>query len=134
MGKKGLLLIGHGSRLPYNKELVEETARQMAKMSEYVIRCAYMEKSTPTITEALTEFRKDDIDLLVAVPLFLARGVHILEDIPVLLELQMGSSRGTFTLADGRSIPLVYAEPIGTDPMLAKLMLKNAETAIKKYL
>jgi sirohydrochlorin ferrochelatase len=134
MGKKGLLLIGHGSRLPYNKELVEETARQMAKTSDYVIRCAYMEKSTPTITEALTELKKEDLDLLVAVPLFLAKGVHILEDIPLLLELQMGSSRGTFALASGRSIPLVYAEPIGNDPLLAKMMLKNAETAIKKYL
>jgi sirohydrochlorin ferrochelatase len=134
MGKIGLLLIGHGSRLPYNKELVEETARQMATMSEYLIRCAYMEKSTPTITDALAEFRKDDLDLLVAVPLFLARGVHIVEDIPLLLELPMEASRGTFTLANGRSIPLVYAEPIGKDPLLAKLMLKNAETAIRTYL
>jgi sirohydrochlorin ferrochelatase len=134
MGKIGLLLIGHGSRLPYNKELVEETARQMATMSEYLIRCAYMEKSTPTITDALAEFRKDDLDLLVAVPLFLARGVHIVEDIPLLLELPMEASRGTFTLANGRSIPLVYAEPIGKDPLLAKLMLKNAETAIRTHL
>ena len=134
MGKKALLLIGHGSRLPHNKELVEETARQMAKMSEYVIRCAYMEKSTPTITEALNEFKKMDIDLLVAVPLFLAKGVHILEDIPVLLELQMGASRGTFMLSNGKVVPLVYADPIGIDPLLAKLMLKNAETAIRTYL
>jgi sirohydrochlorin ferrochelatase len=134
MGKKGLLLIGHGSRLPYNKELVEETARQMATMSEYVIRCAYMEKSTPTINDVLAEFRKEDLELLIAVPLFLARGVHILEDIPVLLELPMGSSCGTFTLANGRSIPLVYAEPIGKDPLLAKMMLKNAETAIRTCL
>jgi sirohydrochlorin ferrochelatase len=134
MGKKGLLLIGHGSRLPYSKELVEETARLMAGMSDFVIRCAYMEKSTPTITEALNAFKKEDLDLLVAVPLFLAKGVHILEDIPVLLELPMGASQGTFTLANGRSIPLVYAEPIGKDPLLATLMLKNAEAAIKQYL
>jgi sirohydrochlorin cobaltochelatase len=134
MGKKGLLLIGHGSRLPYNKELIEETARQMARVSEYRIKCAYMEKSTPTITEALSEFKKEDLELLVAVPLFLARGVHILEDIPLLLGLENGSSRGTFTLANGRSIPLVYAEPIGNDPLLATLMLKNAATALEKFL
>jgi Uncharacterized conserved protein len=134
MGKKGLLLIGHGSRLPYNKQLIEETARQMAAMSEYVIRCAFMEMSTPTIPEALAEFRREDLDLLVAVPLFLARGVHILEDIPLLLQLENGSQRGKFSLADGRSIPLVYADPIGIDPLLATLMLKNAETAIRKNL
>jgi sirohydrochlorin cobaltochelatase len=134
MGKKGLLLIGHGSRLPYNKELVEETARQMSGMSDYTIRCAFMEKSTPTITEALSEFRAMDLDLLVAVPLFLAKGVHILEDIPLLLELPTGASRGTFTLAGGRSVPLVYAGPIGKDPLLARLMLKNAETALHNLL
>ncbi len=134
MGKKGLLLIGHGSRLPHNKELIEETAHQMAAMSDFSIRCAFMEMSTPTITDALAEFRKEDLDLLVAVPLFLAKGVHILEDIPLLLHLENGSNRGTFTLANGQSIPLVYAEPIGKDPLLAKLMLKNAETAMKKLL
>jgi sirohydrochlorin cobaltochelatase len=134
MGKKGLLLIGHGSRLPHNKELIQETARQMAKMSDYLIRCAFMEVSTPTITEALAEFKKEDLDLLVAVPLFLAKGVHILEDIPLLLELGNGSSRGTFSLANGRIIPLVYAEPIGNDPLLATLMLKNAEMAIRTHL
>ncbi len=134
MGKKGLLLIGHGSRLPHNKELIEETARQMATMSDFSIRCAFMEMSTPTIPQALAQFSREDLDLLVAVPLFLAKGVHILEDIPLQLHLENGSSRGTMTLANGRSIPVVYAEPIGKDPLLAKLMLKNAETAIHTLL
>ena len=134
MGKKGLLLIGHGSRLPYNKELIEVTAHQMAGMSEYLIKCAYMEKSTPNIEQVLAEFKKEDIDLLVVVPLFLAKGVHVLEDIPLILGLEMGSCRGTFSVGNGRTIPLVYAEPIGKDPMLAKLMLKNAAAALKTYL
>jgi len=134
MGSKGLLLIGHGSRLPFNKALVEETARLMASIDgDYIIKCAFMEKNTPGITEALEAFRKEKIEMLVAVPLFLAKGVHIVEDIPQHLGLESGSHRGTFQLQN-RSIPLVYAEPIGNDPLLAELMLKNAKSAIASYL
>ena len=31
MSKKGLLLVGHGSSLPYNKQLVEDTARLVSQ-------------------------------------------------------------------------------------------------------
>jgi len=67
--------------------------------------------------------------MLVVVPLFLAKGVHILEDIPELLGLPKGQRRGSFDL-DHRTVPLVYADPIGRDPLLAELMLKNAYKAI----
>jgi sirohydrochlorin ferrochelatase len=131
MGKKGLLLIGHGSRLPYNKSLIEETARLMAIMEpDYVIKVAFLEKNTPHIQQALDAFRNEEIEMLVAVPLFLARGVHILEDIPMFLGLENGNRKGTFHLTD-RSVPLVYADPIGNDPLLAQLMLKNAREAIQ---
>ncbi len=131
MGKKGLLLIGHGSRLPYNKNLIEETARLMATMdTDYIIKVAFMEKNTPNIQEALKAFQDEEIEMLVAVPLFLARGVHILEDIPMLLGLENGTRKGTFEIK-GRIVPLVYAEPIGNDPLLAQLMLKNARDAIR---
>lgn len=134
MGLVGLLLIGHGSRLPYNKALVEDTARLIAQRDgSFVIKCAFMEKNTPGIKEALDEFRKEDIDSIVVAPLFLAKGVHILEDIPMLLGLEGGSNKGTFQL-NNRSIPLVYAEPIGNDPLLAELMIKNAKAAMRTYL
>jgi sirohydrochlorin cobaltochelatase len=31
---------------------------------------------------------------------------------------------------NGKDVPLVYASPIGSDPLLAELMLKNAAEAI----
>jgi sirohydrochlorin cobaltochelatase len=134
MGMIGLLLIGHGSRLPYNKALVEDTARLIAKSDRsFIIKCAFMEKNTPSIKEALEEFRKEDIDSIVVAPLFLAKGVHILEDIPILLGLEGGSNKGTFQL-NSRRIPLVYAEPVGNDPLLAELMMKNVKAAMRMYL
>ncbi|HJJ92623.1 MAG TPA: sirohydrochlorin nickelochelatase [Methanocorpusculum sp.] len=131
MSKKGLLLVGHGSRLQYNKELIITTAQMMAeKTEEYLIKSCFMENSTPTVPEGLDAMRKEDLNLLVVVPLFLAKGIHVLRDIPALLGLDSGSNRGVFTLSNGSEIPVVYAEPIGIDPLLAELMLKNAEKAL----
>ncbi|HJJ89108.1 MAG TPA: sirohydrochlorin nickelochelatase [Methanocorpusculum sp.] len=131
MSKKGLLLVGHGSRLQYNKELITTTAQMMAeKTEEYLIKSCFMENSTPTVPEGLDAMRKEDLNLLVVVPLFLAKGIHVLRDIPALLGLDSGSNRGVFTLSNGSEIPVVYAEPIGIDPLLAELMLKNAEKAL----
>ena len=135
MTKHGLLIIGHGSRLEYGKELINETAKMIAeKTDEYTIITCSMEFNEPNVEEGLAEMRKKDIDYLVAIPMFLAKGIHVLHDIPEILGLSEGEFRGEFTLADGRNIPLVYANPLGSDPLLANLMLKNAETAVTQYL
>ncbi len=130
MAKKGMLLVGHGSKLPYNKDLVETTAKLIAeKTDEYIVRTGFMSLNTPTVQEQLEAFRKEKIEMLVVVPLFLARGVHIEKDIPAILGLPEGARAGTFHM-NGKDIPLVYASPIGSDPLLAELMLKNAAEAI----
>jgi sirohydrochlorin cobaltochelatase len=127
MGRKGILLVGHGSKLPYNKELVEETAALIARnYPEFVVKCGFMNMNTPTILDSLNEFRREQIDVLVVVPLFLAKGVHILKDIPSIIGLPEGGKKGQFAL-NGKNIPLLYADPIGSDPLLANLMVKNAE-------
>jgi len=125
-----MLLVGHGSKLPYNKELVESTSKIVQERHpEYIVKCAFMNMNTPSIEESLDEFKKEKIDALVVVPLFLAKGVHILKDIPGLIGLPEGTQKGTFTM-NGRVIPLVYADPIGSDPLLADLMAKNAKNAL----
>ena len=43
--------------------------------------------------------------------------------------LPEGEKRGSFRM-NGRTIPLLYADPIGSDPLLADLMIKNAEQAL----
>lgn len=125
-----MLLVGHGSKLPYNKELIIETGRMIQERSdEFTVRCGFMSMNEPSVTDQLEAFRQDAIDALVVVPLFLARGVHIEKDIPALLGLAEGQKTGTFGV-NGGSIPLVYADPIGIDPLLAELMLKNATNAL----
>jgi len=134
MSKKGLLLVGHGSSLPYNKQLVEDTARMVSRKDPgYIVKSAFMNMNNPTITEALEEFRKEDVDAVIVVPVFLARGVHINRDIPGVLGLPEGTYRGSLR-KNGSDIPLIYADPIGSDPLLAELMLKNAARALRERL
>jgi sirohydrochlorin cobaltochelatase len=130
MGKKGMLLVGHGSTMPYNQELVEKTAAMITTTNtDFIVKCGFMNMNKPSIKESLAEFRHEPIDALVVVPLFLAKGVHIEKDIPGVIGLPEGSKRGNFAL-NGKTIPLVYADPIGSDPLLADLMVKNAIKAL----
>lgn len=130
MSKKGMLLVGHGSTMPYNQELVEKTAAMIqAKNSDFIVRCGFMNMNKPSIKESMEAFRKESIDALVVVPLFLAKGVHIEKDIPGEIGLPEGVKKGSFQM-NGKSIPLMYADPIGSDPLLADLMVKNANKAL----
>lgn len=135
MAKHGLLIIGHGSRLEYGKELILETAKMISeKTDEYTIITCSMEFNEPSVEEGLAAMREEEIDYLVAIPMFLAKGIHVLHDIPEILGLKEGEFRGEFTLADGKSVPLVYAGPLGCDPLLADMMMKNAKIAVEAYL
>ncbi len=130
MGQKGLLLVGHGSTMPYNQDLVEKTAAMiLSKNAGYIVKCGFMNMNKPSIRESLEAFRHEPIEALVVVPLFLAKGVHIEKDIPGEIGLPEGIKKGSFLL-NGKSVPLVYAEPIGSDPLLAELMIKNAKNAL----
>lgn len=130
MGKVGILLVGHGSKKEYNKDLITRTAGLIAERNpDYIIKCGFMEFNEPSIPVSLDQFREEEIDALAVVPLFLARGVHIDEDIPGILKLESGQKKGMFKLQN-REVPLVYADPIGPNPLLADLMAENARQAL----
>lgn len=117
--------------MPYNKELVETTAKLIAAQTKnFVVKCGFMNINSPSIKEALNLFHNEKIDALVVVPLFLAKGVHIENDIPSKIGLETGQKKGTFAL-NGTTIPLLYADPIGSDPLLASLMVKNVQKALE---
>lgn len=134
MAKIGFLLVGHGSKKPYNMQLINNTAKIIAEKEEgYIVKTGFMEFNEPTIPEALETFRNEDIDVLQVVPLFLARGMHIDRDIPEILGIEEGGHSGTFKLKD-KEIPLVFADPIGENELLADLMIANGKQAVDDYI
>ncbi len=122
--KLGILVIGHGSRLQYNKEVILEIADIIAKKHpDDVIRVGFVEHSDPKIKEAIKEFSDTGVTRIAAVPVFIASGVHITEDIPGELDLDE-SGCGTLDI-DGRDVPVCYAKPLGADELIADLVFKR---------
>jgi len=130
MEKIGILLLGHGSSLPYNKELVEETAKILRKKHEITVHTAFLNKDTPTIQEALKELVNHGTKIIVALPLFLAHGVHTLQDIPAQLGIKNNERKTTIKYGD-KHVEIFYAEPLGADPVIAEIAYQKAREALR---
>ena len=127
--KFGLLVVGHGSSLPYNKQLIEDVATKIAqRMPGAVTRTGFMNINSPTIKDGIDSFRGTGVRRIVVFPLFLARGVHTTEDVPRLIGLLEGQKRIAY---DGYDI--VYADPLGADDLIAELSCKRVSEAFARY-
>ena len=127
--KFGLLVVGHGSSMPYNKQLIEEIAAKIARrMPGAVARVGFMNINKPTIKDGLDSFKGTGIKRIVVFPLFLAKGVHTTEDVPGLIGLGEGQRRIAY---DGFDI--VYADPLGADELIAELSARRVKEAYGRY-
>ncbi len=125
----GLLVVGHGSSMPYNKELIEQIAAKISKrMPGIVVRTGFMNINKPSIKDGLDAFNGTGVRRIVVFPLFLARGVHTTEDVPRLIGLKEGEKRIAY---DGYDI--VYADPLGADDMIAELSCMRIKQAYSTY-
>lgn len=126
----GILVLGHGSTRPHNKEIVESVAKMISDGKDVIVRTAFMNVNEPSIKDGLASFSGTGVETIVALPIFLAHGVHTLEDIPGELNLDDG---GTATIdVDGNAVEIVYAEPLGIDPCIAELAYRRAEEALSR--
>jgi len=124
----GILVLGHGSSLPYNRELVESLAQMISRDISGPVRTAYLNMNHPTIQEGLKSFAGTNVKKIVALPLFLAHGVHTREDIPKELGVDPQKRRGTLKIG-GEEVEVICAEPLGVDECIAALACKRAEEA-----
>jgi len=126
----GILVLGHGSTLPYNKELIETISGMIANQGDVVVRTAFLNMNEPVLKQGLESFAGTGVDKIVALPIFLAHGVHTMEDIPK--ELDLNEDKKAVTEIDGKSVEVIYAEPLGADPCIAELAYKRAEEALSR--
>ncbi|MBC2699731.1 MAG: sirohydrochlorin nickelochelatase [ANME-2 cluster archaeon] len=129
--KIGILALGHGSRLPYNKNVISGVADLIAeKYENTVVRIGFMNMDDPNMDEGLNAFKGTGVSTIVAVPIFLAHGVHTTEDIPRILGISKENHSTTIQL-NGNDVALVYAEPLGADRLIADLAYKRALEALE---
>ncbi len=126
MESVGLILVGHGSKLPHNRENLEELAGILLNRKKFnVVQIAFMVRDTPTVNEAVDLVAKKGVSKIVLVPVFLAPGVHTTEDIPGLIGVKEKEPR-----LKAKGIELVYGEPLGSDERIADILEEKAQKAL----
>ncbi|MGZ4849854.1 MAG: sirohydrochlorin nickelochelatase [Candidatus Bathyarchaeia archaeon] len=126
MEKVGLILIGHGSKLPQNRENLEKLADILRKRSRFsIIEIAFMIRNTPTVPEAIDSLGKKGVSKIVLVPAFLAPGVHTTQDIPELIGVKEKEHQ-----LKQLGIELIYGEPLGSDERIAEILEEKALKAL----
>ncbi len=85
----GIILVSHGSSLPYGEETFTEIKDKFIKKTGLVAEVGYMKVSEPSIAGAVEVLKAevDDLKRIIAIPVFLAPGIHTKIDIPILLGL-----------------------------------------------
>ena len=76
MTKKATLIVGHGSRYEYNKKIMELQKERLEKMGFENVYIGFNETSHPFIGETMEQMAADGIEEVVAIPFFIASGLH----------------------------------------------------------
>jgi len=131
--KIGVLLVGHGSRLPYGEKVIKELARLYNMEVKYPVAVGFMNISKPTIPEAIKKLSQKGVEKIIVTPVFLAHGVHTKHDIPHILgirkehEHSQGHQHDEKAEFDGE---IIYTEPIGADPRIVEIIKDRVNSAI----
>jgi sirohydrochlorin cobaltochelatase len=123
----GLAVVGHGTRRNENSaKAVEYHAGRVRDRDRFAeVRALFMDEE-PEVDDVTDHFESEDV---VVVPLFVADGYHTQEDIPEDMGLTDDGRDGYAvpTRVDGHDI--WYAGAIGTEPLMADVILERADDA-----
>ncbi len=126
MDNVGLILVGHGSRLPQHRENIEKLAEILRSRSRFkIVETAYMIRNKPSIVEALDQMSKRGLKKVILVPVFMSLGSHTLEDIPKILGLGEGGR-----VTRWGDMEVIYGNPIGSDTRIAEIIEEKALEAL----
>ncbi len=127
----GILVLGHGTRYTSlaNMYVVKINAERLEAIGYKNVAYAFNEFCEPSIKDALNLLESKGVTKIIAIPLFVAMGLHLGEEIPEQIGIPAYSDGGEITL-NGRTIEVRYTRPMEADPRL----LDNVEAKIKEFL
>jgi len=124
MGKEGIMIIGHGSKLVFNKDIMNTQADRLREMGFENVYIGFNETSYPTIEDSLQKMADDGMDTIYAMPLFIASCIHLTKAVPGKLRIPENSDGGIIEM-NGSKITVRYGTPIGNDPYIAEILAKK---------
>ncbi len=119
-----VIVMGHGSRLPYNRSVVELNAKRLAERGYGDVRIGFNEFDEPRIEDVIPQMIDDGAEEIVALPLFISLGKHLTMDVPAKLGIENFSDGGVVRRGD-REAEVRYAVPIGADPRLCDVLVEK---------
>ena len=83
---QAIILFAHGSRDPQWHQPIQSVAKRIVQRSPTtLVRCAYLELTTPDLPSVAKELIEQGVNRLTVVPMFLGVGRHAREDLPDLI-------------------------------------------------
>jgi len=139
--KIGVLLVGHGSRLPYGEEVINGLAEIYRQQADYPVMVGFMNMNKPSIPTAINELSRNGVEKIIVTPVFLAHGVHTKQDIPHILGLDNGHEKGhghghdhSHQDEEDEEIQfegeIIYTEPLGSDPRLVEILKDRVNNSL----
>ncbi|WP_456473144.1 sirohydrochlorin nickelochelatase [Methanocaldococcus sp.] len=141
---EALVLVGHGSRLPYSKELLVKLAEKIKEKNIFpIVEIGLMEFNEPTIPQAVKKAIERGAKKIIVVPVFLAHGIHTTRDIPKMLGL-IEDDNGHHEeehhhghhhhhhhhehekLEIPEDVEIIYRKPIGADDRIVDIIIDRA--------
>lgn len=114
--QEAIVLLGHGSRVAGAGQNMEKVARKLAEQSGKRVVTAYMSRLGPHFPETLANLVEEDIRRVMVIPYFLNDGLHIVLDIPEMMQEEAAKYPG---------VELVLGQNLGFDNTLVDLVQKR---------
>ena len=121
--KKGVILLGHGSRRAEANEEIRQIGHMIrAEDPEGIYEVAFLSFAEPGLTDAAEDLIAQGVDQLIVMPIFLVTGNHIKRDIPSkLLLLKTTHPAVTFTMA----------QHFGAHPGMVRIVQERIASAVE---
>ncbi len=117
--KKGLIILGHGSKASEATEtLAEVTAMVRKRVSYDLIEYASLQISEPSLGAVVEKMAAEGVEKIVVMPFLIAAGVHVKTDIPEELSALSKKYSG---------LELHLTGPLGADPRLAEIVVDRVK-------
>jgi sirohydrochlorin ferrochelatase len=123
----GILVIGHGTKDPLsgNSGTVANVAERLKRIGYKHVAYCFNEFNEPSIKDALAQLESAGVNKIAAVPVFIAMGVHLGEEVPEQIGIPAYSKGGDIETA-GKKVHVDYLRPMEDDPRLLEIMVKRA--------
>lgn len=83
---KGILVVGHGSRLPEVNDNFKELVEVLKKNTGRDVRGANLTLAKPGVEEVVLEMYEDGYRDITLIPYFLSNGTHVVKNIPDIIK------------------------------------------------